>query len=232
MCVGFINVKRHKALDTTKALIFANGDIDDGAMVRRALAAAGAALMIAADGGARIALEYGVQPQVVIGDMDSVEPQMLAALESGGSTIIRYPEAKNETDLELALIYAVEQGATWVRVIGAQGGRLDQTLSNVYLLALEALHGCDARLVAGDAETLLLIGGEVEIIGAAGDTVSLVPASGSAHGVSTEGLRYPLRDESLLFGPARGVSNVMEGERAVVRVRDGALIVVHTVGRA
>lgn len=213
-------------------MVFANGDKGDGAMVQRALAEAGDALMIAADGGARIALHYGVPPQVVIGDMDSVDPQMLEGLAAGGAAIIRHPEAKNETDLELALLYAVEQGATWIRVIGAQGGRLDQTLSNVYLLALDALHGCDVRLVSGDAETLMLIGGEVEIVGAAGDTVSLIPASGSAHGVSTDGLRYPLRDESLLFGPARGVSNVMEGERAIVRVRDGALIMVHTVGRA
>lgn len=219
-------------MDTTKALIFANGDIDDGAMVQRALAAAGDGLMIAADGGARVAAHYGITPQVLIGDMDSVDAHTLAALAAGGAEVLGYPEAKNETDLELALVYAVERGARWLRVIGAQGGRLDQTLSNVYLLALDALRGCDTRLVAGDAETLLLINGEIEIVGAAGDTVSLVPAGGSAHGVSTEGLRYPLRDESLLFGPARGVSNVMDGERAIVRVRDGALIVVHTVGRA
>jgi thiamine pyrophosphokinase len=196
MCVGFINVKRHKALDTTKALIFANGDIDDGAMVRRALAAAGDALMIAADGGARVAAHYNITPQVLIGDMDSVDAQTLAVLDADGADIRRYPEAKNETDLELALLYAVERGARWLRVIGAQGGRLDQTLSNVYLLALDALRSCDARLVAGDAETLLLINGDIEIVGAAGDTVSLVPASGSAHGVSTEGLRYPLRPQS------------------------------------
>ena len=219
-------------MDSTKALVFANGDIEDGAMVQRALADAADGLWIAADGGARVAAHYGMTPQVVIGDMDSVDHDVLAELAAGGAEILRYPEAKNETEVELALLYAVERGARWVRVIGAQGGRLDQTLSNVYLLALDALRGVDVRLVAGDAETFLLFPESVTITGAAGDTVSLIPASGAAHGVRTEGMRYPLRDESLLFGPARGVSNVMEGKRAVVHIRDGALIVVHTMGRA
>jgi thiamine pyrophosphokinase len=214
------------------ALIFANGDIRDGQMVRRALAQAADALLIAADGGARVARHFGITPQVVIGDMDSITPELLAELAVGGSEIRQYPQAKNETDLELALLYAVEHGARKIRVIGAVGDRLDQTLSNVYLLALPALAGCDVRLVADDEETSLLLPGVLTIDGAAGDTVSLVPVSGVARGVRTEALVYPLHDEDLLFGPTRGVSNVMESTRARVQLREGALIVVHTIGRA
>lgn len=214
------------------SLIFANGDINDGAMVRRALAEAGDALLLAADGGARVAEHYGVMPGVVIGDMDSIAPETLERLAANGARVLRYPPAKEETDLELALLYAVEQGATWIRVIGAVGGRLDQTLSNVYLLALPVLRGADVRLVADDEETWLLFPGSIDIDGAAGDTVSLLPISGVARAVTTEGLLYPLTGEDLQFGPARGVSNVMTSGRARVHLEDGALVIVHTVGRA
>lgn len=216
----------------SKALIFANGDIDDGQMVRRALAEAGDALLIAADGGARVAEHYGIAPQVIIGDMDSVAPETLTRLTAAGALALAYPPAKDETDLELALLYAAEQGATWIRVVGAVGGRLDQTLSNVYLLALPALHGVDARLVAGEEETSLLTPGSLDIDGAAGDTISLLPISGTARGVSTEALLYPLSGEDLHFGPARGVSNVMTGAKARVHLREGVLVIVHTIGRA
>lgn len=215
----------------SRALIFANGDVNDGPMVRRALEDSSDALIIAADGGARVAGTYGLPVQAVIGDMDSLSPAELAALALHAE-VLRYPEEKNETDLELALIYAVEHGATWIRIVGAVGDRLDQTLSNVYLMALPVLRGCDVRMVAGKQETWLIETGTHTIEGAAGDTVSLIPLSGTARGLRTDGLYYPLRDEALFFGPARGVSNVMRGARATVTLREGALLVVHTLGRA
>ncbi len=216
-----------------RALIFANGDINDGRMVRRALdGARDGTFVIAADGGARIARHYGLPIDLVIGDMDSISADDLNALAANGVTVERFPVHKNETDLELALNRAVENGARWIRVVGGLGDRLDQTLSNVYLLALPALQGVDAALVAGNSETRLLLPGESTVSGAAGDTVSLIPLSGIARGVRTENLYYPLNDEDLLFGPARGVSNVMTGETARVSFREGTLLLVHTLGRA
>jgi thiamine pyrophosphokinase len=212
-------------------LIFANGDVNDGPMVRRALTDWQDALCIAADGGARVAKALDVTVGVVIGDMDSVSQTDLSELEQRAE-ILRYPPEKNETDLELALMYAVEQGASWIRIVGAVGDRFDQTLSNVYLMALPILRDCDVRMVAGKQETWLIGAGEHTIEGQGGDTVSLIPLNGTVHGVKTDGLYYPLRDEDLIFGPARGVSNVLNGDRASVSVREGVLLVVHTIGRA
>jgi thiamine pyrophosphokinase len=215
-----------------RALIFANGDFNDGPFVRRVLAAAQGARIVAADGGARLAQQAGLRVTTVIGDMDSLSGTELADLERAGAAIHRFPEEKNETDLELALTWAAEQGATWVRVIGGVGDRLDQTVSNVYLLALPVLRGRDVRLVADKQEMWLIYPGEAVIEGAKGDTVSLIPLGGAAQGVRTENLYYPLVDEPLLFGPARGLSNVMTTDSAHVRLRDGLLLVVHTQGRA
>ncbi|MBI5671569.1 MAG: thiamine diphosphokinase [Chloroflexi bacterium] len=215
-----------------KYLIFANGEVGDGPLVRRVLADAAGAAVVAADGGARVAQYYGLPVQTLIGDLDSLTAAELAALAAQGADIRRYPEEKNETDLELALLLAAEQGAMWIRVLGAVGGRLDQTLGNVYLLALPELAGRDVRLVAGRQETWLLYSGESVIHGTPGDTVSLMPISGLVRGVRTENLYYPLRDETLAFGPARGMSNVMQAETARVWTQDGILLVVHTLGRA
>lgn len=202
-------------------------------MVRRTLTEAGAdALLIAADGGARVARYLGFTVHVVIGDMDSITALDLQHLERLGVAVQRSPAEKDETDLELALLYAARRDVKHIRVLGAMGDRLDQTISNLYLLALPALAGRDARVVAGRQEAFLLPAGGGVIQGAAGDTVSLLPLNGMARGVTTSGLYYPLKDEDLVFGPARGVSNVMTGSEAIVSLDGGVLLVLHTLGRA
>lgn len=213
-------------------LIFANGDINDGAMVRRALAAATEPTIVAADGGARAALYFGYLPHLVIGDLDSLSAVEIQNLTARGVELRRFPPEKDETDLELALRYAAEQRADHVRIVGGIGDRLDQTLANMYLLALPELTGLDVAFVAGKQEIWLLHSGSHTIMGSPGDTVSLIPLGGAVEGVSTDGLYYPLRDETLAFGPARGVSNVMQHDQAQVSLREGVLLVIHTVGRA
>lgn len=215
-----------------QALIFANGDLNPGPLVDRALEGAAGALTVAADGGARHMLALGLAPRVVIGDMDSLTGADLARCAALGAEILRYPAAKNETDLELALLYAAGRGADAMRVIGAMGGRLDQTLANILLLTLPALRGRDVRLVAGRQIAWVLWPGEHRLPGRPGDTLSLIPLGGEAAGVATAGLEYPLRGETLSFGPARGISNVFAADVAGVSLTAGMLLAVHTLGRA
>lgn len=219
-------------MSTQKALIFANGDVNDGSMVRCALAGADTdTLIIAADGGARVARFYGFDPQIVVGDMDSLTEDELQVFVDGGAEIVRHPPEKDETDLELALTLAAERGATWIRVVGGVGHRIDQTMANIYLLGLDILDPLDVSMVAGEQEMWVLRCCDHEIIGTPGDTISLIPVGGPVEGVTTEGLYYPLNDETLHFGPARGISNVLEGNRGTIYVREGVLLVVHTFGR-
>ncbi|MCC6801178.1 MAG: thiamine diphosphokinase [Anaerolineae bacterium] len=215
-----------------RALVFANGDLNDGPAVRAALSAAEDALIIAADGGARLALACGLAPALVIGDLDSLSEGEIADLRERGAAIERVPTEKDETDLELALLEAARRGADQITLIGAAGGRLDHMLANIYLLAMPELRARAARVVAG-RQTLWLIGpGAHTLEGALGDTVSLLPLTPEAAGIVTEGLAYPLRGESLRIGAARGVSNVMQTALAHVTLGAGLLLVVHTQGRA
>lgn len=190
------------------------------------------AWIIAADGGARQAAYYDLRVNVVIGDMDSLDDSELQLLTQQGAELHRFPAEKNETDLELALLFAAKHHAQRIRIFSALGDRLDQTLSNIYLLALQPLRGLDVRLVAGKQAAWLAYPGDTAIQGAEGDTISLIPIAGEASEIRTENLYYPLKNETLTFGPARGVSNVMQTETAHVHLGGGVLLVVHTLGRA
>lgn len=213
-------------------LLFANGDPLDGAMVRRAIAACADPCIVAADGGALVAEFYGYTPQIIIGDMDSLDEAHLARYAALGAQIQRHPAEKDETDLELALMWCAEHACDPILIVGALGGRLDQLLANIYLLAHPALSGHDVQIVAGDQRARLLTPGTHSIDGAPGDTLSLLPVGGTVENIHTDGLYYPLTGEALTFGPARGVSNVLTEGRAQVRFGGGLLLAIHTIGRA
>jgi thiamine pyrophosphokinase len=209
-----------------RAIIIAGGQAGAGSDWQRWLREGD--LIIGADGGAARALAWGLAPHLVIGDMDSLPDGARAALEAGGCRFVEHPRAKDETDLELALAYAAQQGAREIVILGALGGRLDHLLANVLLLALPQLAGIRVCLGDGVGEALLVRGGESATLeGRPGDLVSLLPLGGDAQGVTTSGLAWALRGDTLRFGLSRGVSNEMIGSRAQVEVGDGFLLVVH-----
>ncbi len=215
-----------------KALILANGLLDDLAQVRTRVTSWQPPLVIAADGGYRHAAALALKVDVVIGDLDSLDRVTRSALEASGTHLEITPAEKDETDLELALLYAVRQGADPIAVLGALGGRLDMTLSNMLLLTHPALGTVRVELWNGTQTAWLIRPPGGEVYGAVGDTLSLVPLGGDAQGVTTQGLKYALHDEPLAFGPARGISNVLTEVTAHVRLRKGLLLAVHTPGRA
>ena len=201
-------------------------------MLRSALDNASSAHILCADGGALHARRHDLMPQTIIGDLDSLSSEQVHDFAATGAEILRFPAEKDKTDLELALYWCVEQSAQEMIVLGALGGRFDQTLANLYLLALPALRQIKIELVDGEQSVRLLRPGSHIISGHAGDTVSLIPLVSAVEGISTTNLKYHLRDESLQFGPARGISNVMLSENASVEFSSGLLVVVRTLGRA
>jgi len=208
-----------------KAVVVAQGDVVPGDRAQLD----GAALVLAADGGAVTLERWGVVPSAVVGDMDSVDEETLARLAARGAAIERHPRSKDRTDLELALARAAAAGADELVVLGAFGGpRLDHGFANALLLADRAYAGIDLRAVRGPATVRALRGPGRRILeGAPGDGVSLVPV-GDVTGVRTEGLVYPLAGETLTLGRARGVSNQIRAAPAAVSCDLGVLLVIET----
>lgn len=188
-------------------------------------------LRVAADGGARYLLDLELLPHLAVGDFDSLAPAQLDLLERAGVEVQRHSAHKNETDLELALLQAIERGATCIYVLAALGGRPDQHLANLQLLTHPALAAADVRMLH-DRWELFAIRRSARIFGAPGDIVSLLPMTDEVSGIVTDGLYYPLRDESLSLGPARGVSNVLVGSEASISVRSGILLCMHELPAA
>lgn len=193
-----------------------------------------AALVIAADSGWSRAQALGLRPGMLVGDLDSLDPEAVAAAVAASVPILRHRADKDESDTELALLEAVRRGATRVTVLGALGGpRLDHALANVWLLAHPALAGTRVILLDAQARVTLLsapdaMGDPVTqaLPGPSGAPVSLLPLGGDAEGITTRGLRYPLADEPLRTGPARGLSNVRLAADAAVTLRRGRLLIV------
>jgi thiamine pyrophosphokinase len=206
-----------------RAIIIANGQIHDGDFYRSLVTPTD--LVICADGGASNALALGLQPQVVIGDLDSLDSDLQAQLEANGCQVLVHPARKDETDLELALYYVIERGVDEILILGALGGRIDQTLANILLLALPELRYVKAKILGGRQE-VSLISDEAIIEGLVGDTLSLLPLTEQVTGIYTEGLEYPLKNDTLCLGPARGVSNTLTAPQARVRIGQGLLLAV------
>ncbi len=208
-----------------RTLIFINGLISGLEPVRRLIHPGD--LLLAADGGTRHIRSLGLIPSAIIGDLDSLTDDDQRWAEENSVQLIKYPRDKNETDLELALAYAVEQGATEILLVGALGGRLDQTLGNLALLTNPRLSIFNVRLDDG-VEEAWFVHGASTIRGEAGDIVSLLSWGGLVTGVTTSGLRWPLRGETLYPEKTRGISNEMLGESASVSIESGLLLLIHS----
>jgi thiamine pyrophosphokinase len=206
-------------------VVVANGEFTPAMRLLQIVDAAD--LVIAADGGANALAQYGRYPQVLIGDLDSVTPENLARIATGDCRVLRHPTDKDETDTELALLEAVRLGARQITLLGALGGRIDHALANILLLTLPALADSIVQIYDGHSY-LWLVREHCEVLGHPGDLVSLIALNGDALDVTTEGLQYPLLNETLRFGPARGISNVLLGDVAQVQLRSGMLLLVHT----
>ncbi len=211
-------------MPTQRALIFVNGTLPNLEKVRTIIHPDD--VIIAANGGTRHAHALEVLPDVIMGDFDSLSPELRQWAKEGGVQFDPYPRDKDETDLELALAYALEQGYCPILILAAIGGRLDQTLGNLLLVAAPHLAGLEIRLVDG-VEEAWFMRDNCTVHGEPGDLVSLLPWGGDVHGVCTSGLRWPLQEETLYPHRTRGISNQLLGTTASISLRSGLLLVIH-----
>lgn len=206
-----------------RCIIFANGTLPSLDSAKRLLHPGD--FLLAADGGTRHILALGRIPSIIIGDLDSATFD-LRPLTDAGTQVIQHPRDKNETDLELALDYAVKNDYREIVIAAAFGNRLDQTLANIALLANPLLAAREVRLDDG-VESASFCRAHSEVEGRCGDVVSLIPWGGEVRVVCTEGLRWPLSNETLYAHRTRGLSNEMTGTHARVEIESGLLLVIH-----
>ncbi len=183
--------------------------------------------VVAADSGLDVATDIGLDVDVVVGDMDSVDPGTLARAAEAGTEIVTHPREKDATDLELAVDLALASGATELIIIGGHGGRLDHLVANTLLIATTPLEVTVSWRFDRTVVRPVNATNTVHLEGTPGDIVSIVPVGTDVAGVTTHGLKWRLQADTLRFGSTRGISNEMTGDTASVSVDRNIALVIH-----
>ncbi len=200
-----------------KAVILCDGDIPQKPMIQQELS--GAELFIAADGGANQAHDLDFQPDIIIGDLDSYTV-------SGKEKAFVIRDKDQETnDLEKALTFALKKSVNDVTVFGATGKRLDHTLKNLSVL-LQYNSKFDSIVLIDNYATIKIIESPFKASFDIGAIISLFPISGKVEGITTKGLKYPLRDEALENGIRDGSSNEAIEETVEIKFKKGDLLLL------
>ena len=208
-----------------RIIIFANGDLPNPDQARALIQPDDT--ILCADGGARHAMALGLTPHRVIGDFDSLDSTDIIRLTRDGAELDAYPRDKDYNDLELTLEAARAMHPREVILLGALGGRLDQTLANIFLLAHPSYASLHVTLVHGP-ERAWVVRDEKLIRGEVGDIVSVLPLTPDVTGLTYHrGLRWLLKDATLPFGSSRGVSNELVADEAYITLRTGVILIAH-----
>jgi thiamine pyrophosphokinase len=209
-----------------RAVVVAHGDVlpSDRAVINAK------DYVVAADGGAFALERWKLLPHLIVGDMDSLGGAGVERFARQGIPVAKFPAAKDESDLELAVAQAIAAGATEVVILGGLGGdRLDHETANLLLLADPGYDAVRIEARRGGLRVRAVRGkGSFSLAGPVGALVTLLPVNGDAESVTTRGLRYGLRGETLRFGRARGLSNEVASLPATVSLDKGTLFIFET----
>lgn len=187
--------------------------------------------IIAADSGYLTARRFGVTPDLLVGDFDSLDLSGLCANELDKIEKIKVSHIKDDTDTQLAVDIAVSRGASKIHLIGGLGGRADHTLSNIFLLEYIAEKGIEAIMSDGK--------NRISLLTARGERVSvkkekkykylsLVSLTDKCIGVSVTGVFYPLDNAEITRKYTYAVSNQITEEYAEISLTDGKLLVIES----
>ena len=200
-----------------RAVIIGNGIIENYDIIKQRLRSDD--YVICADGGYNHAKKLGIKPAVVVGDMDSIGDN------DYDGEIINLPIRKDFTDSEVCVKYILLKHFEEVMMLGFTGKRQDHSITNMLLLKQFADVGTNAYIVDEHNE-IRFTSNENNIYGRKGDIISIIPITGDLVGVTTQGLDYPLDNETLVFGESRGVSNIMKSDKCKITIISGQGLII------
>ncbi|MDR2559001.1 MAG: thiamine diphosphokinase [Oscillospiraceae bacterium] len=201
-----------------RAVIISGGEISDYDYIKSRIMQFCADIIICADSGYNHAVKMELAVNLIAGDFDSIG-KIPENIETA-----RYPSEKNQTDTEIALSHAREAGAQEFLIVGATGTRTDHMLTNIFMLK-NCLECGERAAIIDEHNRIRITDSKLEIKDKKDSIISLVPLT-DCIGVTTEGLKYPLKSAELKLGEGFGVSNVMIGDKALVLVDKGIMLVI------
>ena len=216
----------HSKFKTNHALVICNGEMPSKKIISPLMHTK--PFIVCADGGANKALVKKIRPHLIIGDLDSITKKTRRIFSS--VPIIHIPD-QNSTDLEKALEYLVANKFTAVTIVGATGERPDHTFANFSILVkyAEKMH----VKFLDDYCSVQCVKKKISFTAHIGQQISLMPM-GTCSGITTRGLKYPLKNESLALGVREGSSNEAIAQRIHIIVNNGTLLlfIIHPLPKA
>ncbi|SHI72852.1 thiamine pyrophosphokinase [Dethiosulfatibacter aminovorans DSM 17477] len=178
--------------------------------------------IICADKGGETAFEYGLTPDILLGDFDSIDPELFKNFDVN---VMEYPEDKDFTDTELAINHALEKGFEKITVANATGDRIDHVFSTFMLLYK---YRSTNIIIIGNNFEAFIIDGDKRISNMKGRTLSIIPLERELEGVCLVGFRFPLDNRTVNLGDSLCVSNIIEEDEALIKIKSGTAIVIIT----
>ncbi len=177
-------------------------------------------IVIAADAGLRHCENYGILPDIVVGDFDS-----LGAVPCCDN-VIKLPVEKDDTDTSFAVKYAMKKGFYEFVIFGGTGGkRSDHTFANIALLSFISKNGGKGFLDCGDYTVTAITDAKVSFPEYMKGDISVFSFDTKAYGVTETGLYYNFDNNDVENSVVTGVSNSFTGQKSSVSVKDGTLII-------
>lgn len=209
-----------------RAVIFVNGNLSNIDQAKNIIKKDDR--LIAADGAVGHIIKLGLIPSVIIGDMDSISPNLLEQSHLSPTILIKYPTKKDKTDFELAVDYCLESKFEEIIIFGVFGDRIDHFIGNILLMAKVQNEKRSIKIkIIEDKKEIYILTEKIEISGQVGDELSIIPISSKLEGIITSGLEYKLDNETLSLGSTRGISNVFNSSLITIKVRKGVALVIH-----
>lgn len=186
---------------------------------------------IGVDRGVYYLLEAGIIPDVAVGDFDSISEDEWAIITHKVPDICRFHPEKDETDMELAFTFAVQQNPSLVKVFGATGGRLDHFMANAFMLASfkENFKKIDFELIDVHNTISVFLPGTYELEkDAQKKFVSFIPLSPHVIGLTLKGFKYPLMNKNVPQGSSLCISNELIQKIGTFSFEKGILMMIRS----
>jgi|TARA_B100001750_G_C15515056_1_gene606445 thiamine pyrophosphokinase len=209
------------------ALIVTGGNLEMNSRVQSIIEKSD--YIVAADAGVEHCLQHKIIPDLVVGDFDSIKSESMELVKQLNWNIETFPEEKDKTDGELALLKALEQKAHEIWIIGGILGedRFDHGIGNLFLLTSEVLKDTTISMTDGQHEVYVVRSRQsIEIKGTSRDTLSMISIEPETHGITSWGLKYDLLGMTITRGSTRGMSNTFLWKKVEISISKGLLLVM------
>ena len=206
-----------------KVCIVLNGEIKNYQKTKEIILKEKYDYIIGADGGCNHLYKMNIIPNYIIGDLDSINEELISYYKNKNVIFEKYPTHKDETDSEICIYLAKKLNATKVDFIGTLG---DHTLANIGLMNYVKNMDINPRILTSEEEILIVKNEKITLKGNKGDTVSFISIVGDSKGVTLEDMEYPLNNAKVGYLSSLGISNVMVKDECIIKVEDGCALII------